>query len=331
MRRFLVSLVGLLCLAGPLLAWSNTGHFIVAKLAWDQLEARERQALVELLKNHPHWDRYFVATAKPAAAAEAEYRFVLGSTWADWLRGYAKASDAEGRSIYRFHVGPRHYINWPFIHPRDKDQFTGPLGIPDTSENIILGLERAMRELRDTEKLSAADRAVALTWLLHLAGDIHQPLHNIALISKYSPKGDLGGNLFFVKDHGVSVRLHAYWDDVLGKQDSYTAYAGAYDLATAKCAQLTRADYQRDRFAKELARSSFEEWSKDAYALAVETGYRNGELKGWIVAGKETEDQKAKATELPDDYHAAAQAVAHRQAALGGHRLADLLRQVARP
>src|SRR4051812_33601050 len=190
MRRPLITLIAFLGLVAPLLAWNNTGHFTVAKLGWDQLEVRDRQALVDLLKNHPHWDRYFAATVKPSAAGEAEYRFVLGSTWADWLRGFAKAPDEEGRSIYRFHVGARHYINWPFVHPRDKEMFTGPLGIPDTSENIILGLERAMRELRDPRR-PASERAVALTWLLHLAGDIHQPLHNIALISKYSPKGDL--------------------------------------------------------------------------------------------------------------------------------------------
>lgn len=330
MRRALVAFI-VLAVATPVLAWNNTGHFVVARLAWEQLDARERQAILALLKNHPHWERYFVATTKPAGAADGDYRIALGSTWADWLRGFAKAADDEGKKIYRFHVGPRHYINWPYVMPRDQAMFPGPFDIPEKQENIVVGLTKAMDELRGGEQFSPMHRAVALSWLLHLAGDIHQPLHNIALISKYSPKGDQGGNLFWVKDRGQPVRLHAYWDDVLGRQESYTAYVASYDQATAVVARLSRPEYGRERFAKELASKSFEEWSKEGFALGVEAGYRAGKLKGWITGvGKETEAQKQKAYEVPTDYHEAALAVASRQAALAGHRLADLLHEVAK-
>src|SRR5262249_36553574 len=145
--------------------------------------------------------RFFVATGKPANVSDADFRFALASTWPDWLRGFAKATDAEDKKVYLFHKGPRHYINWPFIHPRDRDQFKEPLPIPDTKENIVLGIGTVMDELRATDKFSPKYRAVSLAWLLHLVGDIHQPLHNVGLISKYSPTGDLGGNLFWVKDH----------------------------------------------------------------------------------------------------------------------------------
>jgi len=33
-----------------------------------------------------------------------------------------------------------------------------------------------------------------LTWLIHLVGDVHQPLHCVARITKGDPEGDKGGN-----------------------------------------------------------------------------------------------------------------------------------------
>lgn len=38
-----------------------------------------------------------------------------------------------------------------------------------------------------------------LFMLMHIIGDLHQPLHNAALVSKEHPKGDRGGNEFNVK------------------------------------------------------------------------------------------------------------------------------------
>jgi hypothetical protein len=328
--RTLAAIV-LLTVVSPLVAWNNTGHMTVTKLAWDQLDAKERRAILDLLKNHPHWDRYFQTIAKPANVAEAEFTMGLASTWPDWLRGFAKSKDDEGKKIYLFHKGPRHYINWPFVNPRDAEQFKDNLPGTDPKDDVIKGINKVRDELKATDKFSPKYRAVSLCWLLHLAGDIHQPLHNIGFISKYSPQGDMGGNLFWVKDQGKPVRLHAYWDDLPGYEESYSAYAASFEKAVSNCALLTRPMFARDRFETELKQATPEEWSKAGYALAVDVGYRNGKLRGWIVAfGKDTEEQKAKAPELPADYRDAAMAVANRQLALAGHRLADLLREVAR-
>ena len=62
----------------------------------------------------------------------------------------------------------------------------------------------------------------------------------------------------------------------------------------------------------------------------VDLGYRNGKLPGrLIVREHESDEEKAKAPPLPDDYRAAATATANRQAAIAGYRLAALLREVA--
>src|SRR5207253_3232651 len=63
---------------------------------------------------------------------------------------------------------------------------------------------------------SAADttRAVALAWVVHLVGDIHQPLHSSSRVTPAEPlpKGDEGGNTFHLDDNR---NLHAYWDRIL--------------------------------------------------------------------------------------------------------------------
>ena len=57
-----------------------------------------------------------------------------------------------------------------------------------------------------------------LGWLLHLVGDLHQPMHAVNGISATLPEGDRGGNLVEIKGatDGAS-ELHAFWDEVLGR------------------------------------------------------------------------------------------------------------------
>lgn len=58
------------------------------------------------------------------------------------------------------------------------------------------------------------DRARALRFLVHFAGDIHQPLHAAEMYSAAFPDGDLGGNYFKVSVPGFPsiTNLHYYWD-----------------------------------------------------------------------------------------------------------------------
>src|SRR5687767_2075076 len=102
MLRLALALVLFAGLTLPAPAWNNAGDIAIADLAWDRLEAGERQVLLELLKHHPPWERYFLAAGKPPMVVENDFLFTLGSTWPDWLRGFAKAKDDEGKKIYLF-------------------------------------------------------------------------------------------------------------------------------------------------------------------------------------------------------------------------------------
>lgn len=48
-------------------------------------------------------------------------------------------------------------------------------------------------------------------FLVHLVGDIHQPLHSVSLWNHQFPNGDQGGNRFIVSFQNMT-NLHAVWD-----------------------------------------------------------------------------------------------------------------------
>ena len=78
-------------------------------------------------------------------------------------------------------------------------------------------------------------RSYDLVWLLHLVGDVHQPLHSIALfnselslqhqLAAQPDVGDRGGNEIEVNTaKGETMALHAYWDGMFG---GYSTVDGA--------------------------------------------------------------------------------------------------------
>ena len=66
--------------------------------------------------------------------------------------------------------------------------------------------------------VAANIQAYDLAWLLHLVGDIHQPLHAVARFTTQHPAGDRGGNDF--KIQGTPDNLHSLWDDLLGSGEN---------------------------------------------------------------------------------------------------------------
>jgi hypothetical protein len=80
-----------------------------------------------------------------------------------------------------------HYINFIFIAPGEEDRVQRPDAPPERwipgaePDNILQALECCRVQL-EGEGVSDADKAIALCWYLHLVGDVHQPLHTVALV-----------------------------------------------------------------------------------------------------------------------------------------------------
>jgi hypothetical protein len=326
MRFCLVSTIALAGILVPLQrsqAWNGHGHMAVDKLAWDQMDAKQREAAHKLLLEHPHFKQFFDGHPCPKEVSEAEWHFLVAGTWPDWLRGYTRSKRPEDMAIAAHHKGPRHYVNLPLIRTADmalfKDKKLGP-----PNENIVTALDEYRAQMLDA-KTTAAEKAVALCWILHLVGDIHQPLHCVAFFSKEYPTGDLGGNLRWVKDERGPINLHAWWDNLLGRESTYAEVKTTAEL-------LSRKDYERDKYAKELARSKFMEWAEEGAALAWKHVYLEGDLPGLMIPTEaQAQEMKQMAPALPEGYGRASEQVARRQAALAGHRLAEQMGAVLVP
>jgi hypothetical protein len=65
-------------------------------------------------------------------------------------------------------------------------------------------------------------QAMAYCWVLHLVGDMHQPLHTADLVCDYFPVSDEGGNKIPVVQ---GKNLHSLWDNLLGRQSKMSDVA----------------------------------------------------------------------------------------------------------
>ncbi|HVX14205.1 MAG TPA: S1/P1 nuclease [Pirellulales bacterium] len=317
--RLVVAGLVVLALAGRATAWNSTGHMAVALLAWKQLDAEQRRAAHQLLKTHPHYRRY-LAEARPEGVAEDEWAFLRAATWPDWVR---ETPEHHASDLKPFHHAPWHYINLPFVAPADAGQFA-PADLTPPTPNVVTALNAAFDALLARQE-NAEDAAIHFCWVLHLAGDIHQPLHCASLVShRYPPpRGDEGGNRLAITPSKRPESLHTYWDGLLGKNTHYQAIEGIVKRVDAA------SEHDPELATKLRAHTTVESWSEESFAQAVKFAYLDGQLP--TVDYRQVEGGEIPHSEvpvLPADYASTAREVAQRQAALGGWRLAAMVKQI---
>lgn len=112
-----------------------------------------------------------------------------------------------------------HFIDSPYIY----DGVIPTLNYSATVSNSVYIVNQAKKVLAKNLNNHTAERALLARYLIHLAGDIHQPLHSVAFFNVTYPKGDQGGNLLKIKLPGNTTdgNFHSYWD------------SGAYKFQTA--------------------------------------------------------------------------------------------------
>lgn len=332
-RRTGLALACLLLAAGPAAAWNGVGHLTVAKVAYDGLTEAERQKVHDLLKQHPHYATYLLKN-RPTGATEGEWAFLRASTWPDYVRGGIPPEKADP-AVVRYHRPGDHYVNMPIFPKGVADEFAARVRARPGQHDVVSALQQRVAEL-SLRTAAADDKAVAASWLIHLVGDMHQPLHCGTLYSAdLFPTGDAGGNGTGVRVGGQRVRLHTYWDGLLGTAgDKYgeikdTAdYAElAYKLACLGAARVAN-DYPRDGL-EELKKTDFRDWAAESFELAAKVAYWDGAIAEIAVKVPPGFDAVVPedAKEAPDGYAKRAAEVAARRAALAGYRVTDLLRR----
>jgi hypothetical protein len=181
-----------------------------------------------------------------------------------------------------------------------------PASAGPATECIVTKLEQFARELA-APATSPQERLLALKFVLHFVGDLHQPLHA-------SDNHDRGGNCLALALGGPrTVNLHGYWDTVVvGEIDP-----DAQHLAKQLGKRITR---------QEMAAWSAgtpEDWARDSFGIAKQVVY--------TVQSQPGCDDSHAPIALPAGYDAQARRVAAEQLAKAGWRLAQVLNVALAP
>ena len=164
------TLLVFLCAAVQLWAWGQTGHRVVGYVAQQHLSAKASKQVNQVL---------------------TKFSLEMSGNYMDFLR-----SDTN----YRF-MNSWHYVSIP-------DGMRYEDIIPNPKGDVISIIEQLIVELRTKQFKLVKDEEFAIMALVHLVGDLHQPLH-VGLAE------DKGGNDIKVKWFGEATNLHHVWDSEL--------------------------------------------------------------------------------------------------------------------
>ncbi len=347
--------LGVACLLVPCLGkslpaygWDNPGHMAVAGVAFDELTKDQQTKLASLLRQHPLLS--FINEGFPGGSVSSDHAICLaGATWPDLARRHATpvkedaVTNPQGDDIFdtgyeeqspavtEVHFDHLLHRGWHFIDTPLWVDKTHPMPAqlpPAPAVNAVGVVKVLVQQLKTNE--SDAAKAYDLCWLMHLVGDLHQPLHAVNGISEALRHGDRGGNEVGLDGaNGGEKDLHAFWDNVLGKtaaEDKTTGHPRLdRDVATASkivtdVAHLSMGTDKDNLDPMAWAQESFTLAGQDAYDLTLRPTL--AERPGSHHAPK-----KLEAT-LSADYAATAKQVAGERVRLGGHRLALLLKDI---
>ncbi len=294
------------------LPWIDSGHRIIAAWTWAELTPASRAKATELLRAHPRYQQDLLAGLPEGSSTEvtARHAFLQAAVWPDTVRDLA-------HPMRKTHNQPRwHYIDIPFA----VDGVTAEVAVAkgDGPRDVVEAIRKSRADLVDA-KLPAAERAVALCWVLHLSGDLHQPLHACTMYSAVLPGGDKGGNDCHVQKDArydnTRFNLHFVWDSLLGQ------YQSAEIDASLAAGLAQRGDLARRAFGTALTELDPAAWAQESHALCRKHVYLDGELRPTPGSG----DSKDRPKVLPKGYVENAERLAVQQAAKAAYRTADQL------
>jgi len=175
-----ISVIVLLSAPGLAWCWGDEGHQTVARIAAAHMTDRARAAVERVLSQDPDFAAAAVADAMARAAI-----------WPDHIPGGKGAT------------APWHYI--------DIGLFEGPSHINERCPEgncIVAKMKQYLVNLKEHRADGKWSEAKEIAFLIHFAGDIHQPLH-------CATDADAGGNCVNVTGYEPMRNLHAVWDVTL--------------------------------------------------------------------------------------------------------------------
>ena len=304
-----IALLFLSCV--PACGWWCEGHAVIALIARDHLSPATLERVNALLTSQPvdPTIRRFCQDRPLDPMADA-------STWADDV----KKSEQ---------TGSWHYMDIPLgAKHGSPEQWCKPVGPASNGQDrtgCILSALRYNLNVLHNEKESDSERAKALRYLIHLVGDLHQPLHTTA-------NNDQGGNctaVLFFSDPKLT-NLHSVWDGMILNRDMVPP---GTSLSEAAKSLDQKFESKRKSWTKHSI--DFDKWAWEGHELAQKVTY--GNLQPRVIPEEEDRNVRCKdhaettaALHLTIDssYQQAAAPVVEEQLAKAGYRLAEVLNQV---
>jgi hypothetical protein len=301
MKRFsilFVVLVSLVMSDRPGYAWDDFGHRVVARIAWANMTPQARARAIAILRAAGPETGLRGSISGTLSQQQQIALFVFAATWPDVVRDTLNPLRME-----KYHHPSRHFVDtfW-----RQDTDFGPVVAVDRRPEGDLLRDVPRLQQWLETG--SPHLKALGLAWILHLGGDIHQPLHASGRISPQDPWGDGGGNTFRVGTRS----LHSVWDGIL--TDSLNAPRPTAPLATVtSAAEMVMQRHPRSGFSAAIGQRDFAQWARESVAIAQRDVYRAPLVR----------DQP-----VPPAYRTAAFLAAEPRIALAGYRLAELLNDV---
>ncbi|RYF14948.1 MAG: S1/P1 Nuclease [Flavobacteriales bacterium] len=175
-------------------AWGVLGHRIVGEVADSYINSKTRKAIQQILGTES---------------------MAMTANWADFIK-----SDTSYNYLSNWH-----YVNLPAsLSQGDVFNFLES----EKGANIYTKTNEMIAVLKNSAS-TAEQKKLALRMIIHLVGDMHQPMHT-------ARKEDLGGNRVYLTWFGEKSNLHKVWDESLidFQQLSYTEYTKAINHTNAQ-------------------------------------------------------------------------------------------------
>jgi hypothetical protein len=237
-------------------AWGDEGHKIVALIAEHYLTDDVRKTVASMLAADPD------PLTQHDIASEA--------TWADKYRTHHRET------------GRWHFVDIEIDHPDIAEACFGREPLPAETlasngpgESCVVDKIRQFAEELSAPGVDPEEKLVALKFLLHFVGDMHQPLHS-------SDNHDRGGNqVKIIVDgfpHKSRDELHAFWDTQFVKELGTSPNLVANDLID----KVTPADV------KAWSKGSVDDWAMEAFKLAKSDVYGDPPLSKYDLQHLDT-------------------------------------------
>ena len=244
-----VTALGLGLAATSASAWDDFGHMVVAAIAYEKLNGTPAvrakvDALIQLNPDYQSW------VVNVPVARRGEVAFLMAARWPDAIkRNSAYVNDGGGSGetavepVASLNIGYADKARHKYWHYKDVGFSTDgtavePAQVPNVATQIV-----RFRATLASPKAGPGLKSYDLSWLIHLVGDVHQPLHATSRFTADLPHGDVGGNkVALCTPLPCRDELHAFWDDAVGRDEGTApaiALAATIAPAPAGLARLT--------------------------------------------------------------------------------------------